>query len=389
MIKQIVFLVISPFNLRDYQRFGIELLEQNGFDVEVWDLTNILYPNLAKNYSPPDSIDWSGCKIFNDKNHALNKLRNLRPDTFIILLFHYNPGSYFIYKAISDNNAKYATFMANALPFVENNNKLQSFLFKFKGLRKEPMKKLINYVFRKAPFYCLGIKPVRLILAGGKESLKYPEPINGTTETLWAHTLDYDLYLEERNAHSAEQPIAVFIDEYVPFHPDHIYMGIKPPISARRYYPLLNKFFKLIEDQLGFEVIIAAHPRSHYKSQPDCFQGRTWIRGQTARLVKENRLVLTHSSTAVNFVNLFYKPVIFLTSYEMDKSSQGPLIRAMAKCYGKKPIFMDEDSNLDWESELRVNRFHYDNYREAYIKREGSEDLPFWQIVANRLKQGF
>jgi hypothetical protein len=30
---------------------------------------------------------------------------------------------------------------------------------------------------------------------------------------------------------------------------------------------------------------------------------------------------------------------------------------------------------------------HYNRYRRDYIKTEHSEDLPFWQIVANRLKR--
>ncbi len=382
----------TTFNQRDFKRLGIEILMKNGFEVEVWDLTNIVYPDVTKNYTPPDSINWSGCKKFGDKIQALNKLKALNLNTFFIPLFFYSLKFYPIYKAVSDSDAQYAAFMPNALPFVDNyrsNNKLKKLLSNFKKSPKELYKKLINRSFGSIPFRWLGIKPIRLILAGGSRSISYPGPIDNSTETLWAHTLDYDLYLEGKNRHSTEQPIAVFLDEYVPFHMDYIYSEIKPPISADRYYPLLNKFFKLIEDQIGLEVVIAAHPRSHYKSQPDCFQGRKWVRGQTVKLVKESRLVLAHSSTAVNFANLFYKPVIFLTSSEMDKSFQGPLIRAMAKCYGKKPIFMDEDSNLDWESKLRVNKSYYDNYREAYIKRESSEDLSFWQIVANRLKQGF
>jgi len=40
MIKRIIFLVEMKFNFRDYQRFGIEILQQNGFSVEVWDMTN-------------------------------------------------------------------------------------------------------------------------------------------------------------------------------------------------------------------------------------------------------------------------------------------------------------------------------------------------------------
>ena len=136
-------------------------------------------------------------------------------------------------------------------------------------------------------------------------------------------------------------------------------------------------------------MIIAAHPRSHYDKLPNSFDGRKCIRGETIRMVKESRLVLAHSSTALNFANLLHKPVVFLTSSKLNKSFEGPYIREMAECFGKRPIFMDGNNNIDWNFELTVSKSHYDNYRHAYIKTDHSEDLPFWQIVANRLKKGF
>lgn len=389
MIKKIILLTVTPFNKRDFKRFGIELLMKNGFEVEVWNLTNILFPHYTRNYTLPDPINWSGHKIYDNKKYVLNKLEELSSDAFIIPFFLNNLKCYSIYKAISASDAKYASFMANALPSVKNNHKLKVPLNIFKKIRKGLWKKIVNYSSPKLPFRWLGIKPVRLILAGGSKSLKYPELIASSAEILWIHTLDYDLYLEERNKRFAEQPIVVFIDEYLPFHPSYSYGLVKPNISANKYYLLLNKFFKLIEDQLGLEVIIAAHPRSNYENHPDYFEYRKWIRGQTIKLVKESKLVLAHSSTALNFANLYYKPVIFLTSSELDKSYQGPFIREFANLFGKKPIYIDKDINIDWNFEFKVSKIHYENYLRNYIKTDHSEELSFWQIVANKLKKGF
>ena len=57
------------------------------------------------------------------------------------------------------------------------------------------------------------------------------------------------------------------------------------------------------------------------------------------------------------------------------------------KVVWKKPVFIDTCSNFNLEAELEMNREAYDNYRRAYIKIEQSEDIPFWQIVANRIKK--
>ena len=246
----------------------------------------------------------------------------------------------------------------------------------------------VNYGFYHLPFTWIGVKPASLILAGGEECLVYPYPVDKSTEILWAHTLDYDLYLKERNVSPTERPIAVFLDEYLPYHPDYTYAGIQPFITADSYYPLLNRFFSLVERELGLKVVIAAHPRSHYEKHPDYFEGREWVRGKTIELVKESRLVLAHMSTALNFANIFYKPVIFLTSSDFDKSWEGRYIKTMANWFGEKPIFIDNDINIDWAQELTVSVSHYEHYRRAYVKTEHSAELPFWQIVANRLKRG-
>jgi len=391
-IKKIIILTASIFNQRDFKRFGIEVLIKNNFDVEVWDLSNILHPGVTKNYIPPDPIDWLGCKKFTDKKHVLNKLKALKSDTFLIVLLHYFLRYHFIYKAISDSDAQYTRLMTNALPFSDSNrkreNKLKKILSGFKKSPKALGRALLNRSFDSIPFRYVGIKPISLIFAGTSRSIHYSVPINNSTEIIWIHTFDYDLYLEERNKPSIERPIAVFLDEYMPFHVDRFYTDLGRTISADEYYASLNKFFKLVEDQLGLAVVIAAHPRSHYKSQPDYFEGRKCIRGETIRLIKESQLVLSHSSTAVNFANLFYKPLIFLTSFEIDKSFQGHHVRIMAKCYGKEPIFIDRNSNIDWGFELKINKPYYEGYRENYIKKKNTEDLPFWQVVANRLKQG-
>jgi len=57
-ITEIIFFIESPFNRRDYERFGIDLLKENGFQVRVWDFTPILYPEVYKRVKVPDPIDF-------------------------------------------------------------------------------------------------------------------------------------------------------------------------------------------------------------------------------------------------------------------------------------------------------------------------------------------
>ena len=54
---------------------------------------------------------------------------------------------------------------------------------------------------------------------------------------------------------------------------------------------------------------------------------------------------------------------------------------------GKKSINLDEPINIDWESELKVNEEKYLEYKNKYIKKPGTPELPFWQLAADHFKQ--
>ena len=383
-IRKILFLVASPLENRDVERFGIELLIGNGFEVEVWDLSKILYPYLT-NYAPPGGVvDAAYSRVFSNKQSALNAIRRLSSKTILVVFFHYLRERYSFWRAISDSKAEYIRIAANTMPMpsVKIDKEISG------KLQKITARKLVNYGFLRLPLRWLRIKTARFVFAGGDEFLTrcHQYPIGENTEIVWAHTLDYDLYLKERDRPSVDRPIAVFLDEYLPFCWDWTSEDIPAPVDAKSYYALLNRFFTLVEKEMGLKVIIAAHPRADYEKFPDCFDGRQWVRGQTIKLVKESQLVLSHFSTSINFANLFYKPVIFMTSLDLERSDRGPKIREMARSFGKEPVCIDGNKQVNWEFELKVSRGHYDNYRRAYIKTDHSEDLPFWQIVTNKVK---
>lgn len=388
MIKRALFLVEVPFGKRDFDRFGIELLLQNGFQVDIWDLSYILRPQLSQNQNPADVFSYDRLTVFYDKHELYSKLSSLSKKDFVVNLVGYNYLSLGIYKALSTSNVNYAIFMSNALPSLRKSG-FSNFLKKCKNLYPPTPKRIWQPIFLRLPFQWFGIKPAALILAGGAKCFMGKYPATRETEILSCHALDYDLYLKESHAPVVECPIAVFLDQYLPFNRDYALSNIKPFISADRYYPLLNKFFRLVKNNLGFKVVIAAHPSSHYEENSNYFNGYECIKGKTIQLIKDSQLVLAHDSTALNFANLFYKPVLFLTSSELDCTFEGAYIREMSKWFGKKPISMDDNIEIDWKEELKVNRDVYNHYRQSYIKEEGSEELPFWQIVANRLKKGF
>ncbi len=388
MIKRIIFLFESSFSQRNYQRFGIDVLQQNGFKVEVWDLTPCLHPEVHQNYNPPDKCDFKEHVLFYSKKNFCNRISILEQSDFVINIVAYRLKNFWIYKALSRAVPDYAVFVANAVLKIDaNRNNVLFYLKKIKKLSFHMLKKIGEKYFLKLPHRWFGVKPASFVFSGGARCLSHQFPVDENSNVLWAHTLDYDLYLKVRDVPVEEENIAVFIDEDVPFHVDYMTAGIEPFVSAEIYYPLMNKFFELVEEQLGLEVVIAVHPRSVCKDHSGYFNGRKCIQGQTVNLVRQSKLVLMHSSTAINFVCLFHKPVCFLTFAKLNESMQGDYINAMANWFVKKQIFIDESCEIDEVCELKINKSRYESYRRAYIKTDKSPELPFWQIVATKLKE--
>ena len=393
MEKKILFFFSEQFTETYYNKFGIDLLQKNGFVVEIWDLSTAMHPSVQKKYVAPDLMNIPNCIRFTDAKEALERIKNLPEGTFVFFISGYTYYSYLFYKALSDSKATYGVFSADAIAPLLNGKK-DLIVYYFRKIPTITLEKLFNpkllpaFFFNRFPKLWPNVKPARLNIAGGERSIySYTYPLGETTEVLWAHNSDYDTYLREKDVNCIEKDIAVFIDEYYPFHPDFFYWGVKPPVTAEQYYPKLNKLFDLVEKDLGLEVVIAAHPRSNYEKHPDFFAGRSCIRGRSATLIRESKLVLAHSSTALSYVNIYYKPVVFLTSKELDKSWMSTWIWNMADWFGKKPCFLEDIEKIDWKAEMQVNKQAFDNYRQAYIKTKDSAELPRWQIVADRLKR--
>jgi len=390
MIKRIIILVESPFDVRDHKRFGIESLKRNGFAVEVWDLSRILRPKVYFDGTRPKIHGCDELTVFSEKKEAFRRISKLSDSDFVINLGSYGINTLWVYRALTQAKVQYAVQMSAMLPLLgPKETKITGYWKKLKKIFPPSLKHICNVFFLRIPSKWFGIKPAKFILAGGEKCFVYHFPVDreNFTETLWVHAMDYDLYLEEHNRSSpgAEENIVVFLDEYLPLHPDRLYDGVKDLIGHEEYYSMLDRFFRRVEDRLKLEVVIAASPRSDYGNNPDFLKGRKCIKGRTAELVRKSRFVMAHDSSSLTFANLFRKPVVFLTSKKLSRSN--PPINRLANWFGKEPIFMDTGSDVNWDFEMTVNKKRYEEYRRMFIKTDFSPEKPFWQIVAERLKK--
>jgi hypothetical protein len=228
------------------------------------------------------------------------------------------------------------------------------------------------------------------VLAGGlRFNEKYPAP-DGNTKIIWAHALDYDIYLNYPVEHSKsfiEGNYAVFIDENWAFHPDFAVSGQRSNdfCDPREYHDELKAFLDACENELGMPIVIAAHPRSNYVLSKELFGQRQVIKGRTPELIAGSKYVLTHGSTAVNFAVLFNKPLIFLIPSKVQSGYYGRHIRNYAAVFGQNPVITSEYDSFELNGSAQVKKDIYAKYKEQYIKRSTSQDKAFWDIVADEV----
>ena len=95
---------------------------------------------------------------------------------------------------------------------------------------------------------------------------------------------------------------------------------------------------------------------------------------------------MCHCSTAVQLAVLFLKPVVFVTTDELNSSELGLYIESFASKLGKTVINIDRDLyKVDWHKELNVDYQKYADYRNEYIKIDGSPEKPYWDIVIDHI----
>jgi len=394
---EVIFFSLRALSPRDFKRFGVTIFQRNGYKVTFFDLSPFLFPEMYKNTKIFPEYENIETHILTQKD-AIVRISELPRSSYVVSFAPYSISTYGLFRALSRAGINYSIFLANAIPTVNIESTRLGRLIK--KVRNVSLSRLVryplNYLFRPEWARYLGVRPPAFLFAAGLESLELGQAAlrKPNPEILWAHTLDYDIYLDWKASEKEEvagKNIAVFLDSPTPrFKRDSLIPGVFNYLTEERYYPSLCKYFDEIEKQLKIEVEIAAHPGSTHEEYPDYFDGRRVIHWKTFDLVARSKLVINRDSTAMNFAVMLGKPVVFVTSCEAEDHPENYLagsIRAMASWLGKKPINIDDPKEM-WclDDELLIDREAYRRYKESYIKH-GGPDINSWQILVEKLKE--
>src|SRR6266446_2175712 len=293
-VKEILILTESPFSKRDYDRFGVELLSQS-FGVSILDCTQWLKPDFWDSYSKTafPCPGYRAVENFDSFRRCLDRTQ----------------GGLAIDYLGDSSNAKRIR--------VELKKQNIGRVIYFHGLLPVYPERLLTNIRRRVKrIFAHEPAPDVAVMSGevGLTDARVPS----APHKIWAHSLDYDIYLRERsNSSRPSSPYAVFLDEDMIYHSDYHHSGTTSPTKAEVYYPAMRGFFERLERTSGMPVKIATHPRSNLDLQRELWNGHETVNAMTSQLVRGASLVLCHLSTSLAFAVLWRKRLLFLTTNDL------------------------------------------------------------------------
>ena len=110
------------------------------------------------------------------------------------------------------------------------------------------------------------------------------------------------------------------------------------------------------------------------------------ISGKTVELVINSRLVVAHSSTAIQYAVLANKPVLLVATQDHTRRVyRWPCNTAFSHALNKEIVFYDNAQEIDLEQTFTIDEEAYDRYKKDYIKVPESPDIQFWDLVFHEL----
>lgn len=370
-MKYTKLIVVAASNLdtRINTLFGLRDLVSKGKNVVFCNVSQITYDYPAVE----NRIEGIKSFSFSTRDDFERFVRFDYDKSLYLVYMNFCKQTSFIFRVLSKYNKSIACCSNGVLPLHARSTKQRLSSISYKKVSKYFYSKVLSIVKKSSLFNAevLHLNTCRLSEADYKTD----------EQTLFVPFNSTDFVQSQMcSSNLLDKPYIVFIDMYIPFHPDNSIAGFVP-ISPKLYYPLLNSFFERIENKTGCTVVIAAHPVASKYKEYNYFEGRPVYFGETATLIKYSEGVIDHCSTAISYAILFKKPIITVVSKDMESAM--PEIYDYAKQYSQyfnsRFVLMDDaKSEIEFKE---IDESLYEKYKYDYLTNLESEHLPNYSIL--------
>lgn len=378
LLKKKIIFIMPHLPTVDFQRkYFVNQLKENNFILEYWDVGPILGYDMK---FISDLTDVNYTKIICLKELKLRLKYENHADAVFVLQLTRNLQSLSIYSLFRLYNKRTVFFGRGYLPCVSQPKTIGYYLNKVYRGGKNLSSIIYATIFRFLPV----IKKYDLVFAAG--TLAERLHLNDAIKISKIHHFDVDHSTDKNVENNFIADCCVFIDDFMPFHPDFS-LGSSDTINADNYYNSLNNFFDTVEKKLGKTIIIAAHPKATYKNNP--FNKRTIVFGDTNSLVKNSVFVFTHASTAIAYAVIYEKPLCLIFSDEI-KSVHFDIYNLMimtSKILDCPILNFEKNSSFDL-ADCTVDKKKYEDYYVEFLSNEANTRLSS-EIVIDEINNLF
>ena len=146
-----------------------------------------------------------------------------------------------------------------------------------------------------------------------------------------------------------------------------------------------------IEKSLKLNIKIAAHPKSNFEMSQKKYNHSIFV-NKTFELIRDADIVVSHSSTALQWAIIMKKPIILVKTDEIQNASYAKIfnkdIDLFATVLGKRVVNLSQLSSVNnWKDYLNVDDEKYEKYIENYVKTKGSPEKLVWNIVIEYIEK--
>ena len=374
MKPNLFILLGAPYNEQNIQRCGLPQL-RSCFTVVTLDCRNYLdrYFDESDERKAIDTQRWKEYSVIHEMDNYNEFCKIFLRYKPLYVIDFAGPGERVrkIQKFVQSQNSKFVVHELGKFPQLPPHQRLKRLFgvveqnrtirplnsVQLTTLNDPPRKKNI-YIWKLIRVILQTRFPVRpdVALVAGNRAIRYE--IKRSKNLIFCNSFDahafksVDISSSSQTRELIEGNYDVFIDDCLTMSPTGKMLNWSL-VEPETYFSLLNAYFSLREYATGRKIVICGHPNSRYMSQyQDNFDGRKFYMDSTQQIVRLSHTVLSHGSTSLSFAVLGNKPIVFLTSTEIDTSVFGSNIKTLSRQLGSPLISIDANVIVDHKTPL-------------------------------------